>query len=149
MDRGFDYEVSLPDDDVLHDSSQSFELGPYLVEVKATRSGSVRLTPLQAEKAASESERYVLCVADLREMSDEDIEQDWTAERVESLVRLVADIGNNVGVTYRRVESATELDVRIRNELALRYEVLPSNWETGILIAEWVTDIRQDLLKAV
>ena len=141
VDKGFDYEVALRNDDVFHDAASTFELGPYLVEVKATTTGQARLTPTQAEMAARELERYVLCVVDLRQVMDEDLELDWTAERVEALATLVPNIGGTVGQTYGRIESATTLDVSIRNESALRYEVSPEIWESGTSIDGWVQSI--------
>ena len=141
VDKGFDYEVALRNDDVLHDTASTFELGPYLVEVKATTTGQARLTPTQAETAAREPARYVLCVVDLRQVLDEDLESDWTADRVEALATLVPNIGGTVGQTYGRIESATTLDVSIRNESALRYEVSPEIWESGTSIDGWVKSI--------
>ena len=144
VDRGFDYEVALSTGDVTHDFGSKFEIGPYLVEVKATTTGEARLTPLQAATASENHSTYVLCVVDLR---DEAVERtsDWTADRVEPLAKLVADIGGRVEETYHQVESARALDVSIRNESALRYEVSPQIWETGVSIADWVEAIRTTL----
>ena len=135
VDKGFDYEVALQNDDIVHDAGGAFEIGPYLVEVKATTTGQARLTPKQAATAAGARERYVLCVVDLRE------EQDWTADAVEPLARLVPDIGGMVGETYDWVDMARTLDVSIRNESALRYEVPPQIWELGMSISDWVKSI--------
>ena len=140
VDRGFDYEVAIRSDDVYHDTGRVFELGPYLVEVKATTTGHARLTPTQAAVSASERDRYVLCVVDLRHVNV-DLEPDWTAERVEALAKFVPDVGGAVGETYDWVGLATTLDVSIRNESALRYEVPPEIWEAGIEIDDWVTMI--------
>ena len=125
VDRGFDYEVALRSDDVLEDAGGVFEVGPYLVEVKATTTGHARLTPMQAATASQTPGRYVLCVVDLRQVSEVDLERNWTADRVDPLARLVSDIGGRVGETYECVEVARTLDVGIRNESALRYEVPP------------------------
>lgn len=144
VDRGFDYEVDLPSDDVYHDARSAFELGPYLVEVKATTTGQARLTPKQAETCAGERNRYVLCVVDLRQMDEVnalDFEGDWISDRVENLAKLVPAIGDQVGDTYRCVELATNLEVCIRNERALRYEVAPDIWEKGLTIDDWVSRV--------
>jgi hypothetical protein len=61
VDRGFDFEVTFETGDIA-DASLKFEVGRFLVEVKATRTGEARLTPLQAETAAAEQNRYILCV---------------------------------------------------------------------------------------
>jgi len=148
VDRGFDYEVDLQSDDIYHDAGSAFELGPYLVEVKATTTGQARLTPKQAETSASERDRYVLCVVDLRQMDEldaTDSDGNWTADRVEELAKLVPNIGDTVGETYDWVELATTLDVSIRNERALRYEVAPEIWESGLTIDEWVSRIMETL----
>ena len=145
VDKGFDYEVALRNDDVLHDTGSAFELGPYLVEVKATTTGQARLTPMQAATATQARDRYVLCVVDLRHMSDADLELDWTDDRVEALAKLVPCIGEKVGETYDWVEMARTQEVSIRNESALRYEVPPQNWESGVSIAGWVKAIMNTL----
>ena len=142
VDRGFDYEVALLSDDVIADVGSVFEIGPYLIEVKATKTGHARLTPMQAETASRTPRRYVLCVVDLRQVSDVGLEQDWTVDRVEPLAKLVPNIGGRVEETYERVEVARTLDVGIRNESALRYEVPPQIWESGVSITAWVKTIR-------
>ena len=116
VDRGFDYEVDLQSDDIYHDAGSAFELGPYLVEVKATTTGQARLTPKQAGTSASERGRYVLCVVDLRQVDEvdaTDFEGNWDADLVEDLAKLVPNIGDKVGETYDCVELATTLDVSI------------------------------------
>ena len=145
VDRGFDYEVALRSDDVLEDAGSIFEVGPYFVEVKATTTGNARLTPMQAATASQTPERYVLCVVDLRQVPTVDLERNWTAERVDPLAKLVSDIGGRVGETYKRVEDARTLDVSIRNESALRYEVPSEIWEYGMSISAWVEEIKSTL----
>ena len=145
VDKGFDYEVAVRNDDIVHDTGSVFELGPYLVEVKATTTGHARLTPKQAATAAGARGRYVLCVVDLRQHLDAVLEREWSADGVEPLARLVPDIGGTVGETYDWVEVARTLDVGIRNETALRYEVPPQIWESGMCIADWVNAIMAKL----
>ena len=145
VDKGFDYEVAVPSEDVLEDAGSAFGVGPYLVEVKATTTGHARLTPTQAATASQTPERYVLCVVDLRQVSKAELERDWTADRVDPLAKLVPDIGCRVGATYERVEAARTLEVGIRNEQALRYEVRPEIWESGVAITAWVNAIRSTL----
>ena len=145
VDRGFDFEVTPPSVDVIHDATCIFEIGPYLVEVKATTTGQARLTPTQAAKASTTSSRYVLCVVDLRQVLNADLEQNWTADRVEPLAKLVPNIGCRVEQTYDYVKNAKKSDVRIQNESALRYEVPPLIWESGMSIAAWVKAITTTL----
>jgi hypothetical protein len=141
VDRGFDYEVKLPTDDVLEDAASRFKVGQYLLEVKSTTRGKPRLTPAQAETASNESSRYVLCVVDLRDLSEEELDAEWTAAKAESLAKIVPDIGGKVEETCLLVEAARTNSVAIRNESALRYEVPVSVWELGISIQTWVANI--------
>ena len=145
VDKGFDYEVAFPSDDVLNDATSVFELDPYLIEVKATTTGQARLTTTQAATASQMPARYVLCVVDLRQVSHANLEQDWTADRVEPLAKLVPDIGGRIKRTYGFVKAAKTSPVSIQNESALRYEVPPHIWESGMSIAAWVEEIRTTL----
>lgn len=132
-------------EDAIEDTGSVFEIGPYLVEVKATRTGHARLTPMQAETASRTPQTYVLCVVDLSQESDASLKLTWTPERVEPLAKLFPDIGNRVEETYGRVEVARTLDVVIRNESALRYEVPSRLWESGVSIGAWVRSIKTTL----
>lgn len=139
VDRGFDYEVT---DDVIEDVSTRVEVGPYLLEIKATTIGQARLTPTQAETASEEAYRYVLCVVDLRDVPKEELDGEWTVERIEELASISSDIGSSVKETCELVETARTKHVAIRNDSALRYEIPVSIWEDGVSIAEWVEMIR-------
>ena len=147
VDRGFDYEVAIKSDDAVHDAHFTFELGRFLVEVKATTTGNARLTPLQAKTAAAEQPRYVLCVVDLRGLANDELDRDWTGDRVEALAKLVPDIGAKVGETREWVEAARTNEVGIRNESALRYEVPPDTWDSGVTIDAWVKSVRRSLVE--
>jgi hypothetical protein len=85
----------------------------------------------------------VLCVVDLRDVPEEELDGEWTAERIEELANISSDIGASVKETCELVEIARTNDVAIRNDAALRYEVPLSIWEAGISIAKWVEMIRQ------
>ena len=144
VDKGFDFKVELRNSDVIEDVGIRFEVGSYLVEVKATTTGQARLTPLQAGTAGQEPGRYVLCVVDLRQVPEVDLaREEWTAEYVDPLAYLVSDIGSRAGKTYNWVDEAISFDVGIRNESALRYEVPPRIWESGMSIGDWVKAIKQ------
>jgi hypothetical protein len=148
VDRGFDFEVTLSTDDVLEEAATRFQVGPYLLEVKATTKGEARLTPLQAQTAPEKPFRYVLCVVDLRKLPEEDLDKEWTSVRVESLAKIVPDIGGKVKETCLLVEAARSRSVAIRNESALRYEVPVSVWESGISITSWVAEISSHVPEA-
>ena len=138
VDKGFDFEV-----DVFEDTSTKLELDPYLVEVKATRTGQARLTPLQAATASEEQARYVLCVVDLRGVSPDDLDGDRLDARcIEPLAKMVPDVGGRVAQAHDSVTSARQAVVPIRNEGALRYEVPPGIWEAGVSISDWVQGIK-------
>jgi hypothetical protein len=147
VDRGFDYEVAFPVEGILDELAITIEVGPYLLEVKATTSGSARMTPVQAQTAARESARYVLCVVDLRKVSQETLDGDWTADAVEPLAKLKSDIGDSVEDTCSLVEEAKNNDVGIRNDAALRYEVPYLVWQSGVSISQWITGVYDKLSK--
>jgi hypothetical protein len=146
VDYGFDYAVSLTAaDESLEDLAIGFGVGPYLVEVKATAAGPVRLTPTQAETATGRSAQYVLCVADLRGLADERLDGEWTGADVEPLISMLSDIGDRVGGTCGLVRQARDRPVGIRNERALRYEVQVETWIGGRSISDWVASIKGDI----
>jgi hypothetical protein len=135
VDRGFDFEVSYSD---VGDASYQFEVETYLVEVKATTTDRVRMTPKQASTAASCADRYVLCVVDLRGLSEERLGQPWSTDDVLRLAKLTVDVGDNVRTTWRLIEQAQEGTVRISGVESLRYEVPADYWESGCSIGDWV-----------
>ena len=144
-DRGFDYEVfpgSL--DCSLDDASFSFTVGSYYLEVKATTTGDVRLTPLQAQTASESPERFVLCVIDLREAPARD---SWDPVAIKPFAKLVLDIGDEVVDVYKGVDSFAEAGkpIRLRNEQQLRYGVSESLWKGGMSIDEWVQLLKASL----
>ena len=141
-DRGFDYEVfpgSL--NCSLDEATFSFKVGSYFLEVKATTTGDVRLTPLQAQTASQFPERFVLCVIDLRQAS---ARESWDPVAIKPLAKLVLDIGDEVVEVYEGVDSFTEvgIPIRLRNEQQLRYGVSQNLWEDGMSIDEWVQTLR-------
>ncbi len=142
IDHGFDYKVNVPTDSVFDDGSQTFEIGPYLLEVKATTTGQPRLTSLQAATASKKPQKYALCVVDLRNFGDDDLARNWSASIVEPLAKIVPDIGSRVEGTFLLVEAASMRRIAVRNKSALRYEVPSAVWEAGISIGDWVSTIR-------
>ena len=141
VDRGFDYEVEIQEGNIIEDMVFRFEVGSYLLEVKATTTGSARLTPLQADTASNNTPRYVLCVVDLRGISEEDLDAEWSAARINPLANIVPNIGENVKETCQLIREARTKSVSIRNDSALRYEVPPEVWVTGLSISAWVASI--------
>ncbi len=141
IDRGYDYDVTLPESDLLLDGAHRLEIGPWMMEVKATTSGDVRMTPTQAERASVEPDRYLLCVVDLRDASDEERRGPFTTDFVEPRAWIFPQVGASVAPTWNLVEEAVDSVVGIRNEKVLRYSVPPSVWENGLQLKEWADSL--------
>jgi hypothetical protein len=141
VDCGYDYDVFLEVEEPIESGTLHLQLADYLLEVKATTTGEVRLTPKQAQTATQSSDRFVLCVVDLRGITQERMEADWTASDVESRTKLILGVGNLVNQPHGLVEKATVCAVGLRNESALRYGVPVNIWQTGISVSEWVAQI--------
>ncbi|MCY3734981.1 MAG: hypothetical protein OXG13_01190 [Gemmatimonadaceae bacterium] len=140
-DRGYDYEV-LPGaiDGCLEEASFPFEMGGYFLEVKATTTGDVRLSPLQARTASEAPDRFVLCVVDLQ---GRELKKAWEPCDVEPYARIVSGIGGKVVDVYNGVDAMTSshIPVRLRNEEQLRYGLSPDLWQDGVSIDEWVQSL--------
>jgi len=147
VDRGYDFRVS-PNVEVSEgdadDVAASFHVGSYLVEVKATTSGEVRLTPLQASTATLDREKFVLCVVDLRDRLSEIDGIDWQNEDVSPHIRMCSGAAIPVGATFELIQDARSEDVAIRNDQALRYAVPVELWLTGVSLDEWTESITAD-----
>ena len=141
IDRGYDYALSL-EDPILDEGTHHFELAAdYLLEVKATTTGEVRLTPAQAQTASRELDRFILCVVDLRDVGSEKLEGEWTPTDMESRARIVTQIGSLTGESHGLVVQAKDCEVGIRNDAALRYGVPVIVWEAGLSLAEWIDSL--------
>ena len=125
VDWGYDYEV-FPDG-----ASFTFEAGSYLLEVKATTTRDVRLTPTQANKAWQEPERFVLCVVDLY---GQQIKEDWEPADIVPWTRIVTRIGGEFEEIHKGVTSFSDTakPVHLRNEEMLRYGVSMDLWSQGV-----------------
>ena len=131
VDHGFDYEV-FPDG-----SSFTFEVGSYFLEVKATTTRDVRMTPTQAKKAYDNPDRFVLCVVDLY---GQEIKEVWQPDDILAYSKVVTKIGEEFEEIYEEVVELADTDnpVHLRNEQMLRYGVSVRFWEKGVSINEWV-----------
>ncbi len=137
IDRGYDYDLFL-EVPALDAGTHHFELADYVLEVKATTTGEVRLTPAQARTASEQLDRFILCVVDLRGVAPERLEEDWTPADVEPRARIVLQIGLLAGESHDLVAQAKGCEVGIRNDAALRYGVPVTVWQGGAGLAEWV-----------
>ena len=131
VDHGFDYEV-FPDG-----SSFTFEVGSYSLEVKATTTRDVRMTPTQAQKAYDNPDRFVLCVVDLY---GQEIKEVWQPDDIMAYSKVITKIGEEFEEIYEEVVELADTDnpVHLRNEHMLRYGVSVRFWEKGVSINEWV-----------
>lgn len=131
VDWGYDYEV-FPDG-----ASFTFEVGSYFLEVKATTTRDVRLTPSQAKQAWQEPERFVLCVVDLY---GQQIRECWEPADIAPWTKIVTKIGGEFEEVHRGVTGYTDTakPVHLRNEEMLRYGVSVDLWSQGVSIDEWV-----------
>ena len=134
VDWGYDYEV-FPDG-----ASFTFEVGSYFLEVKATTTRDVRLTPKQANKAWQEPDRFVLCVVDLY---GQQIKEAWEPADIVPWARIVTKIGGAFEEIHKGVTrfSDTAKPVHLRNEEMLRYGVSLDLWSQGVAIDEWVRSL--------
>ena len=106
------------------------------------------MTPTQAETASNESDRYFLCVIDLRSVARERLDGPWAAIDIEPFARVIGDIGSQAKVTYDLVGIAKANEVGIRNEKALRYAVPVEIWERGSSISNWIDQIANTLAQS-
>lgn len=150
VDRGYDYEV-LPGS-----LDCTFEVGTYLLEVKATTSGDVRLTPLQAQTASQFPDRFVLCVIDLRGsplsvLRDLDVFEPLSYavlagmhDNLQQYARIAFGVGHRVADVYESVDSFSKSDkpVRLWNQNELRYGVSERLWKNGISLDDWIQSLR-------
>ena len=126
VDWGYDYQV-FPDG-----ASFTFEVGSYFLEVKATTTRDVRLTPTQANKAWRKPERFVLCVVDLY---GQQIKEQWEPADIVPWAKIVTRIGGEFEEIHKGVTgfSDTGKPVYLHNEEMLRYGVSVDLWESGSL----------------
>ena len=145
IDRGYDFDVEVPAGvPLIETGTHELSVGPYLVEVKATTSGAVRLTPAQA-RTASGSDRFALCVVDLRECPAGRLEEPWSTQDVEGLARITDTLRPGISQTHSLVEAAADQAIGIQNEGKLRYAVPADIWGKGQPIVEWVRSIVPNL----
>jgi hypothetical protein len=78
------------------------------------------------------------CVVDLRGITREQMEAEWTAADVERKSRIVTGIGLLVNQPHGLVLKATQCQIGLRNDTSLPYGVPVDVWYTGIPISDWV-----------
>lgn len=143
IDNGYDYDLYLDAGPSVEAGTHHFKLADYLLEVKATTSGEVRLTPNQAQTASLNPERFILCVVDLREITVDRMEGEWTPADVEPKTKIYKEIGKIVNQPHALVTQAKECRVCLRNDNSLRYGVPVEIWEGGISVSTWIGELRK------
>ena len=142
IDRGYDYEVSLPQqDDSLDEALFNFKVGSYFMEVKATTTKDVRLTPKQAETACLFPDQFVLCVVDLYGKKIKDV---WQAADVLPHIKIITNITDKLEKIYEGIGAFTNSDnpVHLHNDQLLRYGVSKELWAKGTTIDEWIKSLQ-------
>jgi hypothetical protein len=140
IDCGYDYDVFL-EAPAIDAGTHHFQLANYLLEVKATTTGEVRMTPAQTQKACDDMDRFILCVVDLRGFTPDRVTSDWTPKDVEPRARVVVQIGLLANKSHSLVEQAKGCEIGIRNDSALRYGAPVKVWEGGLSLADWVDSL--------
>src|SRR5688572_4464762 len=116
----------------LEELSACFEVAEYKVEVKATITNEVRLSPLQAATAVDDPVSFVLCVVDLQNFDGDVQKTDWAAEEISVYCRLLSGQRIPVSDTLALVRDAESNDIPIRNASALRYAISRDMWKAGL-----------------
>jgi hypothetical protein len=142
VDNGYDYDVYVDDLAPIEAGTHHFKLADYLLEVKATTSGEVRLTPTQALTASDNPGHFILCVVDLRGITHEQMEAEWTSADVEPKTKIITGIGPLAGQPRGLVDQAKQCQIALRNDASLRYGVPVEIWHAGLPIAAWVRALK-------
>jgi len=141
IDCGYDYDVYLEGAESVEAGTHHLQMADYLLEVKATTTGDVRLTPAQARTASESNAQFILCVVDLRGITPERMGADWNVEDVDSRAKIFRNIGMLTQQPSGLVDEARQCSVGIRNDNALRYGVPAAIWEKGLSISEWIAQL--------
>jgi len=149
IDRGYDFDLKLPGDPTLEDGTHHLECGGEIkLEVKATRKSSVKLTPDQVRTARREGKCFALCVVDLRNLREEEIWDEWSADEIEPYARIIRSIGSELedpSQTIERLSQPSET-VSVGRSDKLRYKVHAPYWSTGQKISQWVSGLLKELV---
>jgi hypothetical protein len=142
VDRGYDFEVYAAGEADTDTDCGQFEIGKYLVEVKAIRGSTSKasLTPLQAKTAVRKSDTYVVCVVDLRSVGGETFQRPERATlQVRRHSRFVMGVGKNLRPLVASVEDAASRTdaVWIDRTQQLRYCLGESVWDSADCLEDW------------
>jgi hypothetical protein len=116
----------------------------FLVEIKATTTGTARMTVTQAITAVENKDRFILCMVQLGS-------PDVTPEAVRDQCRFVMNIGDQIDPVWREYlryqETKEEASVRVGEvELIVgssevRFGVANGAWSTGLSLSDFVKRI--------
>lgn len=109
----------------------------WLVEVKSTRDRTVRMTDTQARTAASEGERFLLCVVPVESGGCNP-----TADDVGTNMRFIADIGVRVESLCDNLEELEDMrcDITSKESLGVQLEVNPGPVRVRVASSVWEDD---------
>ena len=138
VDKGLDFTMERQAPSDLEEMAVWLEVGSQLLLIKATTTGNVRMTSAQTETAASEWQRYTLCVVDLQHTPEDQLDRQWTGTAVRSVATVVTDIGEDVKDIHNLVKAACDQRIPICNESVLRYEVPFAVWSRGVPLDDWI-----------
>jgi hypothetical protein len=127
----------------------------FLIEVKATRGDTVRMSWRQGQAAAEQPRSYVLCVVDFSQHIDlfdlvmED--DDPTVDLVAGCISLVSDIGETLSVSVHNLNTAVETenpDIEVERAEEIRFRISRDLWREASTMSAWATAVRGAIVNA-
>lgn len=102
----------------------------WLLEVKATQSGKVRMSPVQAKTAVEENERFLLCVVPVEDGV-------YSLDKVKKSMRFVADIGSRLRDVYdgiNNLENTRKSEMKRVSQVSTGISLSVDQFQTRIVI---------------
>ncbi|HUI41576.1 MAG TPA: hypothetical protein VL523_06380, partial [Terriglobia bacterium] len=125
----------------------------FLVEVKATKEDSVRMSWIQGDTAARNSDGYVLCVVDFG--SEKGLyhqvlsEDEPTCGLIAKCIRVAPRIGEHLAGAVRNLSTAaasSEPGIEVEKADEIRFRILRQVWLTGEELGVWARTVRDQLI---
>lgn len=153
MSRGADPEWEKQDVGRLtFKPSYQGESVTFLVEVKATREDSVRMSWIQADTAAKNSANYVLCVVDFagnENLFDQVLAaDDPRCDIIAGSIRVVPTIGENLATAVQNLSSAAVSQnpgIEVERADEIRFRVLNEVWTKAQELYAWARFVKETL----
>ncbi len=126
----------------------------FLIEVKATRADSVRMSWIQADMAANNIETYVLCVVDFAESSgllNFILKEDEpSSDSIRNCIKLVPSIGASLATAVQSLSSAVQTrnpGIEVEKAQEFRFRILRPLWAIAHNLEEWAESVRDQFTK--